>query len=82
MFGHNAQGRYDISLLVMKIFLILRISCTLDKMLLDKMDMKELHIMATVSLQIWIRRNKFIFEGQFVAPWVVIRIAKEQGSSF
>jgi hypothetical protein len=46
------------------------------------MDMKELNIMATVARQISIRRNKFIFEGQFVAPWVAIRIAKEQGSSF
>ena len=53
----------------------------MDK-LLDKMDMKELHIMATVPRQIWIRRNKFIFEGEFVAPWVVIRIAKEQVAAY
>jgi hypothetical protein len=33
----------------------------MDK-LLDKLDMEELHFIATVARQIWIRRNKFIFK--------------------
>jgi hypothetical protein len=36
------------------------------------------HLMATIARLIWLRRNKFIFEGVFQAPKTVVRIAREQ----
>lgn len=41
------------------------------------LDEEERHLMVTVAKGIWLRRNKFVFEGVFQAPATVVRIAKE-----
>ena len=42
------------------------------------LDDDERHLMVTVARLIWLRRNKFIFEGIFQDPKTVVRMAREQ----
>lgn len=46
------------------------------------LEEEERHLMVTVARGIWLRQNKFVFEGVFQAPAIVVRIAKEQVVTF
>jgi hypothetical protein len=46
------------------------------------LDEEKRHLMITVARLLWLRRNKFIFEGVLQGPAVMVRIAREQMEAF
>jgi ribonuclease HI len=43
---------------------------------------EEMHLMVTVARQIWLRRNKMVFEGEFQSPSALVRLARDQVEAF
>jgi hypothetical protein len=41
------------------------------------LDEDEKHLMVTVAWFLWLRRNKFVFEGVFQAPAVIVNTVRE-----
>jgi hypothetical protein len=50
--------------------------------LLQRLDVEEMQLMVTVARQIWLRRNSVIFGGDFLAPFALVRLAKEQVEAY
>ena len=46
--------------------------------LMERLDANQMHIVAMVARQIWLRRNVVIFGGEFLGPSSLIRRAMEQ----
>lgn len=46
--------------------------------LLDRLDPHQMHIVATVARQLWLKRNSFVFNGEFLSPSSLVRQALEQ----
>lgn len=46
--------------------------------LLARLDEDQMHLVATVATQIWLRRNAVIFRGDFLDPSSLMRMAKAQ----
>jgi hypothetical protein len=43
--------------------------------LFDRLMVKDFDIVACIARQIWLRRNKMVFEGEFTRPKVVFQVA-------
>ena len=48
---------------------------TLLMSLMDRLEVHELQKMVTVGRYIWLRRNKFVFEGEFQSPSLILNMA-------
>jgi hypothetical protein len=46
--------------------------------LMERLSMEEMQEMVTVARLIWLRRNKFVFDGEFTSPDALVRTAYEQ----
>jgi hypothetical protein len=44
--------------------------------------MEEMHEMVTVARLIWLKRNKFVFEGEFTPPAILVQNAHDQVKAF
>jgi transcription elongation factor Elf1 len=43
----------------------------------ERLEKNELHLVVLVARQIWLRRNLFVFSGDFVDPTTLVRKVKE-----
>jgi hypothetical protein len=51
-------------------------------MLMERLNVDEMHEMATVARLIWLRRNSFVFDGEFTPLDVLVRNALDQVAAF